>query len=420
MKKLIFRFLSVICGLGTLLFLMTAISLFQDRAVIGIGSSVMSLGFTVLLGVLTLLLWRKSGGQRPAPQPVQTSPSPAATPSEDVPVLDEILSVPSPLAEDFSEDDPPEKSKTIVESAPLRGDETKIHVENTDLTYQDAKLLRFWDFKHTDFQIPSYYQKDYLYKDAAPALERFLEKGYLQKSGLEKNIALKTIPELKEVLAAHGMKTTGKKPELVSRLLENLPADTLEQLFPVGVYRITETGQAALAPYDLLLESDQYGLTFPYFRLIQARKAYPTASGREIFAKLFAEDIEKSYREQKPLQYANVVSSAGVYAQKLGEPEKALTCFILAFFTKYMSKQLAIQAYYDNENMEDEDDIPYIDHYIAARNIDRCGRQCGYSLEQLEDAFGRVIRQYNPFGLGTTVNIQKAFATLKDDLSLTE
>lgn len=65
----------------------------------------------------------------------------------------------------------------------------------------------------------------------SPALHRLLDGGYLEISDIETNISLKTIPDLKAVLAEHDLKTTGKKGELVQRLLNNVPIEELERFF---------------------------------------------------------------------------------------------------------------------------------------------------------------------------------------------
>ena len=100
-----------------------------------------------------------------------------------------------------------------------------------ELSYLDSRALGFWNGKRTDFKVPPYYENSAFGRNVGPALDRLLQGGYLEVSDLEGNISLRTVPELKEILSAHKLKVSGKKSELVSRLMDSLPEQKLRELF---------------------------------------------------------------------------------------------------------------------------------------------------------------------------------------------
>ena len=166
-----------------------------------------------------------------------------------------------------------------------------------EISYLDAKALRFWDKKRTNYIIPPYYVESAFGRNVKPALQRLLDGGYLELSGIEKNIGLKTVPELKSILAERELKTSGNKPELIARLMDNFDLDELEELFPVGVYSITERGQNALEPYDIIRLNNEYRFDFSYYRLFEMQKEFPTYSNEDILVKLLTLEIQKCYKD---------------------------------------------------------------------------------------------------------------------------
>ena len=137
----------------------------------------------------------------------------------------------------------------------------------------------------------------------SPALHRLLDGGYLEISDIETNISLKTIPDLKAVLAEHDLKTTGKKGELVQRLLNNVPIEELESIFPVGKYELTEKGKSALVPYEIFDLNKRYSLGFSHYRLIKKKSQNPNDPPEDLIKSLLEEDMKTCYRENDRAKY---------------------------------------------------------------------------------------------------------------------
>jgi len=228
----------------------------------------------------------------------------------------------------------------------------------------------------------------------------------LEISDIETNISLKTIPDLKAVLAEHDLKTTGKKGELVQRLLNNVPIEELESIFPVGKYELTEKGKSALVPYEIFDLNKRYSLGFSHYRLIKKKSQNPNDPPEDLIKSLLEEDMKTCYRENDRAKYPVVLSNASTFLQSIGEYEKSLACYCLAFFmwTRRVDTLLG-----DSATVQD---------YYMAKHLEEKGQRMGLSLEQLLSFFKRAVSSENPFGLATAENIRYALGTFTDALSI--
>lgn len=295
----------------------------------------------------------------------------------------------------------------VTSSRRIDEDERIQTPKGAELTYLDSRALKFWNGKRTDHKVPPYYEESAFGRNAGPALERLLAGGYLQVSALEGNISLKTVPELKEILSAHKLKVSGKKSDLVRRLMDSLPEQELKRLFPVGVYIITEKGERARKPYSIVERSDEHGLGFSYYRLLQEReKAAPQDSDDVILTRLLTEEIQDCYKSGNRAGFQIAVTKAGRFMDEIGETECAFECYILGFFVYAM----------------DIKEHPVLNRggqscYLASL-VEHCGRNEGCSLEQVVAKIRAVLKESQPFGLAVPANINFAISLFKKSLSV--
>lgn len=109
------------------------------------------------------------------------------------------------------------------------------------------------DYAHTystnshrrHFQGFWYYQ--YSVQRPGKILHSLEERGFIQPGDLRSTIQAQTIPIIKNELKAIGQKVSGKKADLVERLLQNASPERLEKRFPERFYELTESGAKELA-----------------------------------------------------------------------------------------------------------------------------------------------------------------------------
>ena len=279
--------------------------------------------------------------------------------------------------------------------------------KGTSLSYLDAKALKFWGGKRTDFKVPDYYADSAFGRNVTPALARLLDTGYLGLGNLNKRIALKQVPELKAILAEHELKVSGRKSELVQRLIDNLSPGELEAIFPVNVYEITDEGFAALEEYSIFFDNENLGLGFPYYRLIQEREKNPDSSNESIFLRLLADNINKASKSKEPEQYRIAVQKMARFLDTIGRPSTAMQYHCLTFFMFWHrnTMELKINA------------TPDVYGYMA-KEIDHCGQMCGYSLDKTLQEFQQSLKTHNPFGFCSNRNINWALNAFKSSISV--
>lgn len=309
--------------------------------------------------------------------------------------------------------DSPPVQAMLQESIPLEVHSSRVEteeditVQGAPISYLDARALKFWNKKTTDFQIPSYYAESAFGRNARPALARLLSKKYLEAGGLEKSIGLKTVPELKALLAARKLPVSGKKAELILRLMDNIPTDELEAMFPARVYEITEAGEDALKYYSIVFTSEDHNLSLSSYRLLKEREARPALTDKDLLLQLLLEDLDKADRNGQQETYRITAGQTARFLEEIGKIRHAFGVYCAAFFLFWYRNTAVLKV-----------DGPAEAYGYPAKSIERCGQLCGYSWSETLTHFQECVKEINPFGLGTKRNIDTAIKVLKEALSM--
>lgn len=276
--------------------------------------------------------------------------------------------------------------------------------EGAEISYLDAKALKFWNKKRTDFEVPPYYSENAFGRNVIPALQRLLDTGYLKLGDMEQRISLKTVPELKAILADREMKTSGNKKELVHRLLDNIDEEVLEELFPINVYEITGKGWAALEPYSIIEDNDGHALGISYYRLLREKAKTPDEDNNVVLTRILSEDIQQCYKEQNRTNYQFCIDKTARFMREIGEFTSSFECYSLSFFMWTMEMK-------EHNITSGEGQTFYI-----AKGVEEAGKLCGYSFDTVVSIFQETIRRVNPFALGSDTNINYAVQKLRSAL----
>ena len=278
--------------------------------------------------------------------------------------------------------------------------------EGAEISYLDAKALEFWNNKKTDFEIPDYYSDSAFGRNVAPALERLLSAGYLELGGMEERISLKTVPELKAVLAERELKTSGNKKELVHRLLDNVDDDVLDELFPVSVYKITEKGWSALEPYSIIRANTVHSLGLSYYRLLNEKSKTPDEENNVILTRMLSEDIQQCYADQNRPKYQLYIDKTARFMREIREFDSSFECYSLSFFMWTMDVK-------DHDISRGDGQTFYM-----AKNLEEAGKLCCYNFETVVSKFKEVVSRVNPFALGSDENINYSVQKLRASLGV--
>lgn len=87
-------------------------------------------------------------------------------------------------------------------------------------------------------------------KDVQAVLSKLESDGFITVGTVADALANKKLPELKRVLQAYGLKVSGKKVDIVQRIIENVPAEEIDASFLVKPYKRTDSGEALLKKFE--------------------------------------------------------------------------------------------------------------------------------------------------------------------------
>lgn len=92
----------------------------------------------------------------------------------------------------------------------------------------------FWKFKYSVLNPQS-------------ILDSLIHRGFIKAGNVKGCLEKLKVSEIKDLLTKVNQKTTGKKAELVERVLDSYSNEVLENMFTVRYYELTDTGKAELA-----------------------------------------------------------------------------------------------------------------------------------------------------------------------------
>ena len=98
-------------------------------------------------------------------------------------------------------------------------------------------------FKQANNSFQGFWKYNYSVLDPQSVLNSLAKRGFIVLDDITGTISKLKVNELKELLKNANEKTTGKKEELISRLISCYGSDTLEKMFPERYYKLTTLGE---------------------------------------------------------------------------------------------------------------------------------------------------------------------------------
>ena len=179
--------------------------------------------------------------------------------------------------------------------------------DGASLSVAEIRFLDRIAGKATDFALPGYFEYEY-HMDCQVTIRGLFNRGYLTFSSPAESVQLADMATLRELAKSKGLKTGGKKADIVQRILDNYTADELNVLNLPKRYALTDSGKAilkqnaALVLYHLMFGSRQWATSE---EIIAAQNAHPDFSGEEILVMMLKDRIKKArkYSEKLPLYH---------------------------------------------------------------------------------------------------------------------
>ena len=159
---------------------------------------------------------------------------------------------------------------------------------------------------------PGLWWFEYGIRDVGHALESLEKRGFLRWAPVDKCLSSLKVDELKAILEKTGQPSTGKKADLIKRISENVPKESLDLPVSAFKYELTDLGkeelrQNAYVPYmhkhpHKTTEDDRFGAVFNVWSI---NKLFPTGDATEwqtvvgnIEEKMFGVNMATATKEQ--------------------------------------------------------------------------------------------------------------------------
>lgn len=196
----------------------------------------------------------------------------------------------------------------------------------------DLLLLNHFNGRRADYVLPEYLIEEYG-RDWSARVNKLLANGYLTFAEPQEALNSLTMPKLKEILREHGQKLSGKKSQLITRIIETVP---LEALQVPKVYALTAVGRHELDSRSFYIENQQMNYGFMNSELAELEQDTPPDL---ILEKLFARNILKHSLDKDFAELYLEYFSARKFFKQHGRDDEALTALLKGIYFRLTGMQ---------------------------------------------------------------------------------
>ena len=118
-------------------------------------------------------------------------------------------------------------------------------------------IIMLWRIGFNNFttisDIPQYFEYRYGV-DSHEAIATLRKLGYIRDCSATESLDILNVTQLKKILKKKSLPVSGKRDDVVGRVLEHFSEAELADAFAVRKYAITDSGKALLAKYDNVIQ----------------------------------------------------------------------------------------------------------------------------------------------------------------------
>ncbi|WHH58274.1 SAP domain-containing protein [Petroclostridium sp. X23] len=157
-------------------------------------------------------------------------------------------------------------------------------------------------------------------------IDKLINNGYIKESDYKFNISKLKIDELKKMLINRSLKTTGKKAELIKRILDNYSEEECKKLFNQSFFQLTEKAVELLShnKHILYIHSKKSYFAITVDAADKVKKLNPHYTEYDVALHILREDLGKHYKNKDWGLYRNVIYAISLVYGDLEEYELQL------------------------------------------------------------------------------------------------
>lgn len=176
-----------------------------------------------------------------------------------------------------------------------------------------------------DLSLPKYWKYEYHLKPKK-VINKFKRLNYIKESDYKFNIANYKVVELKEVLKKYNLKVSGKKSQLVERIIKEIPEEDCKRIFNKSYYQLTEKAHELLKDNQHIIYAHKRRnyLNISIYEVDSMKKKMPDKNMYEIFLIILNNQL-KGYSKNKDWGlYRCILYNKSLIYHDMGEYEKEL------------------------------------------------------------------------------------------------
>lgn len=170
-------------------------------------------------------------------------------------------------------------------------------------------------------EYPQYFYYDYGILNSKKLHEDMIEEGFLQEGDIKTVLFSKNVEELKKILEKYQLKKTGKKVELVDRIIQNnvfSKIDTTNEVF-----ELSEKGKQFIKKYQYILELRGTSISVEEFEKEKAKIEKPLFN-RDIMWSIYNKHSLKEFYDKNYGLYRNTIFEMASFLEKENRHKQAL------------------------------------------------------------------------------------------------
>lgn len=199
------------------------------------------------------------------------------------------------------------------------------------LSYQDAKMLKFWDGIECGTVVHGYRLEEFGER-INTILPDLISSGLLKVTTGYDNVPNYQVPDLKLALKNHGLSVTGKKADLVDRIRNNFDDNELDRIFSRSCYMLTDEGKRAIDFFEIFFLNEKYSCDFMSEELAQAKKLYPNDIPLEQLRRHLLQRYSKEYASGSPNIFSTCDSMVNILKKKNDYQNMLLFMWTLTYY----------------------------------------------------------------------------------------
>jgi hypothetical protein len=231
---------------------------------------------------------------------------------------------------------------------------------------------------------PGYFKYEYGIDNKKSSLY-LVDESYMRTSSIIESLPSLKLDQLKDILRSKKIKVTGKKKELIDRIVDHFEIDELIPFVKERPLHLTEKGKETLNEYYYIVPAHRYNSKDGIYNVATAieyiRKLNYKPNNGDISWALFQKAYDKYSREFNYGLMTNVIHNMAKQLEKEKKYRDALVCYLRTFIISLSG--LSNSAYLDSPKYIFPD-------YYASNKIFKLIELLALDKQQLREQFSVV------------------------------